>query len=58
MTKYIQEVPKNPLSGVMVLSCPFNAAKCLEAWEGRWIHQNVYDKHFLEKFKGGFERFV
>ena len=58
MMKYLQEIPKGRLAGAMVLSAPFSSSKCIDAWKGRWIHENVYDKHFLDKFKGGFIRLV
>ena len=57
MVKYCEEVPDNPLCGLMVLSAPFSSAKCIEDWKGKWVHTNVYDKHFLSKFKGGYERY-
>eukprot|EP00339_Tiarina_fusa_P015643 CAMPEP_0117014284 /NCGR_PEP_ID=MMETSP0472-20121206/11614_1 /TAXON_ID=693140 ORGANISM="Tiarina fusus, Strain LIS" /NCGR_SAMPLE_ID=MMETSP0472 /ASSEMBLY_ACC=CAM_ASM_000603 /LENGTH=215 /DNA_ID=CAMNT_0004717799 /DNA_START=440 /DNA_END=1084 /DNA_ORIENTATION=- len=57
LLKYLQETKqKIPLSGVMTLSAPFSSSKCVETWKGQWVHENVYDKHFLDKFKGGYER--
>jgi predicted alpha/beta-fold hydrolase len=57
LLKYVQEKhTPHRLLGLMVLSAPFNMPKCVSAWKGNRVHEKVYDKHFLGKFKGGYER--
>lgn len=56
--KYVQEEPDTPLSGLMTISAPFSPLKCDAFWKGKWINENVYDQHFLNKFKDGIRKFV
>ena len=51
--KYLQETLSSPLQGLVALSSPFSLRAVDESWKGRWINEKVYDRHFLDKFKGG-----